>query len=92
MQGRKVVSFEEKPQIEGGLINGGFFVLNPSVLDLVRDDRTVWEKEPMEHLAASGELVAWVHQGFWQPMDTLRDMMNLNALWDGEKAPWKLWP
>jgi glucose-1-phosphate cytidylyltransferase len=92
MQGRKVVSFEEKPQVEGGLINGGFFVLNPRVLDLVSGDHTVWEKEPMEHLAASGELAAWVHQGFWQPMDTLRDMMNLNALWDGEKAPWKLWP
>jgi glucose-1-phosphate cytidylyltransferase len=91
MQGRKVVSFEEKPEVEGGLINGGFFVLDPSVLDLIADDDTVWEKEPMERLAASGELTAWVHRGFWQPMDTLRDMMNLNAFWDSGKAPWKLW-
>ncbi|HEY4872855.1 MAG TPA: glucose-1-phosphate cytidylyltransferase [Steroidobacteraceae bacterium] len=92
MEGPKVVSFEEKPRVEGGLINGGFFVLNPAVLDLVSGDHTVWEKEPMEQLAASGELAAWVHHGFWQPMDTLRDMMSLNALWDGNKAPWKLWP
>jgi glucose-1-phosphate cytidylyltransferase len=92
MEGSKVVSFEEKPRVEGGLINGGFFVLNPSVLDLVSADHTVWEKEPMEHLAASGELAAWVHHGFWQPMDTLRDMMTMNALWDSNRAPWKSWP
>ena len=92
MEGRKVVSFEEKPRVEGGLINGGFFVLNPSCLDLVSSDHMVWEKEPMEHLAASGELAAWVHHGFWQPMDTLRDMMSLNALWDSNRAPWKSWP
>ena len=92
MEGRKVVSFEEKPQVEGGLINGGFFVLDPSVLKLVSGDQTVWEKEPMEQLAAKGELAAWVHHGFWQPMDTLRDMMTLNALWDTQKAPWKSWP
>jgi glucose-1-phosphate cytidylyltransferase len=91
MQGRKVVSFEEKPQIEGGLINGGFFVLNPSVLELVSGDQTVWEKEPMEHLAANGQLAAWVHHGFWQPMDTLRDMTRLNALWESKRAPWKVW-
>ena len=91
MQGRKVVSFEEKPQVEGGLINGGFFVLEPRVLDLVAGDHTVWEKEPMERLAADGELAAWVHRGFWQPMDTLRDKQNLNALWDSGAAPWKLW-
>ena len=89
---RKVVSFEEKPRVEGGLINGGFFVLNPSCLDLVSSDHTVWEKETMEHLAASGQLAAWVHHGFWQPMDTLRDMMSLNALWDSNRAPWKSWP
>jgi glucose-1-phosphate cytidylyltransferase len=92
MEGRKVVSFEEKPQVEGGLINGGFFVLDPSVLDLVSDDQTVWEKEPMEYLAANGQLAAWVHHGFWQPMDTLRDRMSLNALWEANKAPWKSWP
>ena len=87
----KVVSFEEKPQSDGGLINGGFFILGPEVLDLIAGDETVWEKEPMEHLAASGELAAWVHTGFWQPMDTLRDKLTLNALWDGGAAPWKLW-
>jgi glucose-1-phosphate cytidylyltransferase len=92
MEGRKVPPPEEKPRVEGGLINGGFFVLNPTVLDLVSGDDTVWEKEPMEHLAANGELAAWVHHGFWQPMDTLRDMMSLNALWEGNKAPWKSWP
>jgi len=87
MEGSKVVSFEEKPRVEGGLINGGFFVLNPAVLDLVSGDHTVWEKEPMEQLAASGELAAWVHHGFWQPMDTLRDMMSLNALWTAIRLP-----
>ena len=89
--GAKVVSFEEKPQSEGGLINGGFFVLRPAVLDLIAGDETVWEKEPMERLAASGELAAWVHTGFWQPMDTLRDKLTLSAMWDGGSAPWKLW-
>jgi glucose-1-phosphate cytidylyltransferase len=91
MEGSKVVSFEEKPQSEGGLINGGFFVLDPGVLDLLADDATVWENEPMETLAARGQLAAWIHRGFWQPMDTLRDKQSLNALWDGGAAPWKLW-
>jgi glucose-1-phosphate cytidylyltransferase len=91
MEGSKVVSFEEKPQSEGGLINGGFFVLDPGVLDLLADDETVWENEPMETLAARGQLAAWIHRGFWQPMDTLRDKQSLNALWDGGAAPWKLW-
>jgi glucose-1-phosphate cytidylyltransferase len=91
MAGSKVVSFEEKPQSEGGLINGGFFVLEPSVLDLIADDGTVWENEPMETLAARGQLAAWIHRGFWQPMDTLRDKQNLSALWDSGRAPWKLW-
>ena len=89
--GAKVVSFEEKPHSDGGLINGGFFILRPDVLDLIAGDETVWEKEPMERLAAAGELAAWVHTGFWQPMDTLRDKLTLNALWDGGAAPWKLW-
>lgn len=77
--------------MESGLINGGFFVLDPSVLNLIAGEYTVWEKEPMEHLAAHGQLAAWVHQGFWQPMDTLRDRMSLNALWESNKAPWKSW-
>ena len=90
-EGTKVTSFEEKPQAEGGLINGGFFVLDPGVLELIDGHGTVWEKEPMETLAATGELVAWVHRGFWQPMDTLRDKQHLNSLWDRGAAPWKLW-
>ena len=91
LDGSRVVSFEEKPLSEGGLINGGFFVLEPAVLDLIAGPATVWENEPMERLAARGELAAWVHQGFWQPMDTLRDKQSLNALWDKGAAPWKVW-
>jgi glucose-1-phosphate cytidylyltransferase len=90
-QGTQVASFEEKPTAEGGLINGGFFVLDPSVLELIDGHDTVWEKEPMETLAAEGQLAAWVHRGFWQPMDTLRDKQNLNSLWESGAAPWKLW-
>jgi glucose-1-phosphate cytidylyltransferase len=91
MQGNKVVSFEEKPQAESGLINGGFFVLDPGVLDLIGGLAVVWENEPMERLASSGQLAAWVHRGFWQPMDTLRDKQSLNALWEKGAAPWKVW-
>ena len=91
MEGARVSSFEEKPQAEGGLINGGFFVLDPRVLDLINGHDTVWENQPMERLAADAQLAAWVHRGFWQPMDTLRDKQSLNALWDGGAAPWKLW-
>jgi glucose-1-phosphate cytidylyltransferase len=90
-QEAKVVSFEEKPQAEGGLINGGFFILEPSVLELIDGQDTVWEKEPMESLAASDQLGAWIHRGFWQPMDTLRDKQHLNSLWESAAAPWKLW-
>ncbi len=91
MDGGNVISFEEKPRAEGGLINGGFFVLEPAVLGLIAGNDTVWEKEPMESLAAQGQLSAWVHQGFWQPMDTLRDKQTLTALWEGGAPPWKLW-
>jgi len=91
IEGTQAVSFEEKPQTEGGLINGGFFVLDPSVLELIDGPKTVWENEPMETLAANGQLAAWTHRGFWQPMDTLRDKQLLNALWDSGAAPWKLW-
>jgi glucose-1-phosphate cytidylyltransferase len=90
-EGSKVVSFEEKPEMEGGLINGGFFILEPSVLKLIKGHDTVWEKGPMESLAAEGQLAAWVHRDFWQPMDTLRDKQHLNSLWDSGMAPWKLW-
>ncbi len=88
----RVSQFKEKPQGDGGLINGGFFVLSPSVLDLVADDQTIWEREPLEALAAQGELSAWRHDGFWQPMDTLRDKQQLEQLWQTGQAPWKLWP
>ena len=91
VKGSAVESFAEKPQSDGGLINGGFFVLEPSVLDLISADGTVWEQEPLETLAARNELSAWVHLGFWQPMDTLRDKQHLNSLWDSGAAPWKLW-
>jgi glucose-1-phosphate cytidylyltransferase len=90
-QDARVVSFEEKPHEEGGMINGGFFILEPSVLELIDGADTVWEKQPMESLAEDGQLSAWVHRGFWQPMDTLRDKQHLNSLWDSGSAPWKLW-
>jgi len=89
-EGELIRSFKEKPAGDGGLINGGFFVLDPSVVDLIEDEASVWEQRPLERLAASGELVAYRHQGFWQPMDTLRDKTYLEELWrDG--APWKCW-
>ena len=91
IDGSLVTSFEEKPQTEGGLINGGFFVLEPSVLELIDGSQTVWENQPMETLARTGQLAAWIHRGFWQPMDTLRDKIALEAMWQRGDAPWKLW-
>ena len=88
--GSAVKSFREKPDGDGGLINGGFFVADPSVLDLIDGPDTAWEQEPLEQLAAAGELVAYRHDGFWQPMDTLRDKMQLEELWR-TGAPWKCW-
>lgn len=87
----KVLSFQEKPQGDGSWINGGFFVLNPSVIDLIADDSTIWETEPLEQLAKQGELGIYRHQGFWRPMDTLRDRVELESLWDSQSAPWKIW-
>jgi len=87
----KVSSFREKPQGDGALINGGFFVLSPSVIDLIADDRTIWEREPLEQLADDGDLAAFVHKGFWHPMDTLRDKLHLQRLWDENQAAWKAW-
>ncbi|MBT8558175.1 glucose-1-phosphate cytidylyltransferase [Polynucleobacter paneuropaeus] len=87
----KVNSFKEKPKGDGGMINGGFFVLSPSVLSLIKDDSIVWEKEPLEMLASQGNMGAFEHKGFWQPMDTLRDKNYLEDLWVSGKAPWKLW-
>jgi glucose-1-phosphate cytidylyltransferase len=87
----KVVRFEEKPDGDGGWINGGFFVLEPSVIDLVADDSTVWERKPLETLAGSRQLCVYKHHGFWQPMDTLRDKTHLEELWASGRAPWKIW-
>ncbi|MES2492726.1 MAG: glucose-1-phosphate cytidylyltransferase [Pseudomonadota bacterium] len=89
-EGERVRSFAEKPAGDGGLINGGFFVAHPSVLDLIEGPETLWEREPLEHLAREGELVAFHHHGFWQPMDTLRDKLHLEELW-ANGAPWKTW-
>jgi len=88
--GDLVTSFREKPAGDGGLINGGFFVADPSVLDLVDSPDTIWEREPLEKLAADHDLVAFRHDGFWQAMDTLRDKLHLEDLWK-EGAPWKIW-
>jgi len=89
--GNKVLGFQEKPQGDGGWINGGFFVLSPEVDRYIEGDPTVWEREPMEQLAAEGELGAYFHHGFWQPMDTLRDKRHLEDLWNSGAAPWKVW-
>ena len=91
LEGTRAVTFQEKPNVESGFINGGFFVLNPRVLDLIEGDRTVWEKEPLERLAAGGELAAFRHDGFWQPMDTLREKEQLETAWASGHAPWKVW-
>jgi glucose-1-phosphate cytidylyltransferase len=90
-EGDQVTSFSEKPAGDGGRINGGFFVLNPSVLDLLEGDRTSWEVGPLDKLAEQGQLMAYPHDGFWLPMDTLRDKNNLEDLWTRGKAPWKKW-
>ena len=90
-RGGRVKSFREKPKGDGGRINGGFFVLSPAVIDLIDDDKTLWEREPLEMLTKSGQLAAYEHEGFWQPMDTLRDKLLLEELWKADKAPWKLW-
>ena len=90
-EGTRVTSFEEKPQGDGGWINGGFFVLSPKVFDYIADDTTIWERQPMERLARDGELQVFFHKGFWQPMDTLRDKNHLEELWASGKAPWKKW-
>jgi glucose-1-phosphate cytidylyltransferase len=91
MNGTKVRSFKEKPKGDGAMINGGFFVLSPEVLDLISDDSTIWEKEPLESLASQEQLAAFAHDGFWQPMDTLRDKTYLEELWASGNAPWKVW-
>jgi glucose-1-phosphate cytidylyltransferase len=91
LDGDVVAEFSEKPQAREGWINGAFFVLEPQVLDYIDGDETEWEKEPLERLAADGQLMAYRHEGFWQCMDTLRDRKLLEQLWDTGDAPWKLW-
>ncbi len=88
---QRVASFKEKPMGDGGMINGGFFVLSPKVINLIAGDQSIWEREPLETLAESGQLKAFPHEGFWQPMDTLRDKNLLEELWATDKAPWKVW-
>jgi glucose-1-phosphate cytidylyltransferase len=90
-ENKNVVSFQEKPKGDGSWINGGFFVLEPRVFDLLHSDETVWEREPLETLAKERQLLAYPHTDFWQPMDTLRDKNLLEELWRSERAPWKLW-
>ncbi len=89
--GDKVVEFVEKPHVGDGWINGGFFVLEPNVLNYLDGDQTIFEREPLESLAKDGQLVAYKHESFWQPMDTLREVRLLRNLWDTGKAPWKIW-
>lgn len=87
----KVINFKEKPKGDGAMVNGGFFILSPKVLDMLEDDLTIWEEEPLINLAEKGELMAFKHEGFWLPMDTLRDKQKLQELWETGSAPWKFW-
>ena len=89
---KTVRQFCEKPDGDGGYINGGFFVLQNEVIDLIAEDQTIWEREPLEYLANQGQLNAYFHSGFWQPMDTLRDKNQLEAMWSSGTAPWRTWP
>ena len=91
VENEQVNSFLEKPKGDGGMINGGFFVLNTSVIDLIQSDSTIWEQEPLEELSKQRQLMCFEHNGFWQPMDTLRDKVFLEELWTSGKAPWKTW-
>jgi len=87
----RITTFQEKPDGDGSWINGGFFVCSPSVIDHIAGDETAWEREPMEALAQQGQMGAYLHRGFWQPMDMLRDKLLLEELWSGGRAPWKTW-
>ena len=91
IEGQHITRFHEKPLGDGTWVNGGFFVLNRSVLEYIDDDDTVWEQAPLEQLAREGELSAYKHRGFWQPMDTLRDRNRLEELWQAGDPPWRLW-
>jgi len=91
IQDKQIMQFTEKPKGDGALINGGFFVLSPKVLERISGDDCIWEQEPLKGLASEGGLMAYTHEGFWQPMDTLRDKIYLQELWESGKAPWKTW-
>lgn len=91
LEGSNVTSFQEKPEGDGSWINGGFFVLEPAVFDEIEGDSSIWERKPLESLASQHQLGIYKHQGFWRPMDTLRDKMELEDLWDSHTAPWKIW-
>lgn len=91
VEGTIVKSFEEKPRGDGAWINGGYFVLSPKVLDYIEDDTTIWEQNPMINLANEGQMEAYFHTGFWQPMDTLREKNQLETMWQNNAAPWKVW-
>lgn len=91
LNGTTVTNFVEKPHGDGMYINGGFFVLSPNVIDLIEEDSSIWERKPLESLAISNQLEAFLHQNFWQPMDTLRDKQHLEELWSSGNAPWKVW-
>jgi len=92
LQHNRITAFKEKPEGDGGWINGGYFVLSPKVIARIAGDDTTWEREPMERIAHAGQLAAYRHTGFWQPMDTLRDKMALEEMWNANRAPWKVWP
>jgi glucose-1-phosphate cytidylyltransferase len=91
LEGDRIMEFREKLAGDGGWINGGFFVLSRKVLDYIAEDSTIWEREPLERLASEGNLNAYRHTGFWQPMDTLRDKLHLESLWQSGMAPWRRW-
>jgi glucose-1-phosphate cytidylyltransferase len=91
IEAERVTGFREKPRGDGGWISGGFFVLEPEVIDLIPGDASIWEREPMERLAADGQLSAYRHDGFWHAMDTLRDRTVLEELWESGRAPWRTW-
>ena len=87
----QILAFKEKPDGDGAWVNGGFFVLEPQAIKYIKDDFSIWEREPLERMAADGQLSAFKHDGFWQPMDTLRDKMVLDQMWEDGQAPWKIW-
>jgi glucose-1-phosphate cytidylyltransferase len=91
IKGNRIAAFEEKPPGDSAWISGGYFVLSPSAIDYIENDDTIWERGPMERLAQEGQMSAYTHRGFWHPMDTIRDKLALEAMWESGQAPWKVW-